>query len=1263
MKRDRGNERRVADESLGGLSIDELAVEEIAMTSVGGVARVRAGAGEFLVREGDRLANGEVEAIDFFTPAIAWARFRRRVSSPPGVPYRPIVWLLAGERKKSVRPSSGVEEPANLAIGESWVSRLEVHRLDEERFLWNGFPPWTWGLTVEAAPRLFIQLFQEPEPRAPSELLETVVDLVEGGGGETLIGTEPGFGDVYFRFTSRESIVRAVAGELGVAAPPLPPPVPPPVFGPVGVMTDVSLFESAEAGPAAARPEAANADIETIEALLAMDEANPEMYLSYDPARRRDPFRDLSARRWEETPDEGWRPRGVAGLLIDDLEVEGLFMTPGGPVAEVSAFGDRSSRDTFALREGRQLWDGDVVRIDFGQGGVVFKQAVMDPAALRPFREVVKTVDPQWIGSPEGCSPEEGFPAAGVPAAGAPGVPRLTMTPATASGARRKVIDPVELSTVNEILALEEVVLNQPAIYDYDPAGRRDPLRPPPNAVLPRAEEPTAETVPSALAELTCGRLTQGAADDLLQVLERASQRLERYLWDRRLAQGTSGHQGAWARRYLADVERAASQDLARLFGDELSHLESIRAALDPPPVEMFALLGDLNLIAGRLPAAAKSYGIAERISPAYEPLCGRLYDGKLYGAESFRAFEPGGGSGWHSLTGYLLAWDLDSQRVQERYLLPDLPEAFAAEGEALEISITGADSVRLVGGRLEPQARVLADLFTRPAAIWNSVIPAMNFVALGYRDLGSPFAVRQRIEDWLPVTLPELEKALRAAADRDPTQPWHAFWLGQTLWAQGRFEEAETLWQDVWGGAPKVTPYYELLWMAAFHETYGQPEWADRGFDHALEARRGLGAPIFSSRPVERGINAAASWLGAGLRGDSERRYLWWRRQRQISGQAAGDAFSAALWADFFERRGDRQGYRSAIVELERARAYPFDPKTASAWLDYSLYLTVAAAAMLFAQLAVLGGRLVCRLKLRRLKLRRLKLRRLKWRGRAVPVIALRSGRDLLIALLALYVALSLSVLAASHVVYLRTLPFEPGDVVSGEQGAAEKGQATYEERFCLTGTDLLRAWLTTGVVRPATAGHGPLIARVQELRSRSAMMKTLLVAAAIAAMFVVALPAGVLLAWRRARDLVTRWIPGASLVRAGARLRGYLAFGLFVFAMVPLTWLASARAWGAVPAPGLVSANFLLHPGLQEPLLPPSAPDKRPMGASGGVGGRSDFERLHTESFASLLWSYPASGLFWSLVACALATSLLAHGIRLRQLGSATRRHLPTA
>lgn len=109
---------------------------------------------------------------------------------------------------------------------------------------------------------------------------------------------------------------------------------------------------------------------------------------SYDPGNRRDPFKSLLAGP-ERTEIRGPRPEGIPGLLIDEIDLKGIWKTGKGYVAQVVA---TNQKKTYLLKEGDQLYDGDVVSISHSE--VVFKQIVQDPTALKPFREVVKSLNP-----------------------------------------------------------------------------------------------------------------------------------------------------------------------------------------------------------------------------------------------------------------------------------------------------------------------------------------------------------------------------------------------------------------------------------------------------------------------------------------------------------------------------------------------------------------------------------------------------------------------------------------------------------------------------------------------------------------------------------------------------------------------------------------------------------------------------------------------------------------------------------------------------
>ncbi len=137
--------------------------------------------------------------------------------------------------------------------------------------------------------------------------------------------------------------------------------------------------------------ETSETDLAAIESLLLQDESamvDPESSSS-DPETRRDPFRSLVETREAPAETTSERPEGRAGLLIDEILVEGVFELPDGPVAQVQSAREETS---YLLRPGDQLWDGDVISITLRE--VVFKQVVDDPTALKPFREVVKRLNP-----------------------------------------------------------------------------------------------------------------------------------------------------------------------------------------------------------------------------------------------------------------------------------------------------------------------------------------------------------------------------------------------------------------------------------------------------------------------------------------------------------------------------------------------------------------------------------------------------------------------------------------------------------------------------------------------------------------------------------------------------------------------------------------------------------------------------------------------------------------------------------------------------
>ncbi len=168
------------------------------------------------------------------------------------------------------------------------------------------------------------------------------------------------------------------------------------VAGPTAGRAQQPAAAPAAAGPAdkppadtAGAPAAPEGGANTIDQILEGEEdvLQGNGY-TYDPGTRRDPFKSLLVAQ-DKAKVSGPRPQGIPGLLIDEIDVTGIFHTSKGWVAQVQAGNKEKS---YLIKDGDQLFDGDVVSITRGE--VVFKQIVNDPTALKPFREVVKKLNP-----------------------------------------------------------------------------------------------------------------------------------------------------------------------------------------------------------------------------------------------------------------------------------------------------------------------------------------------------------------------------------------------------------------------------------------------------------------------------------------------------------------------------------------------------------------------------------------------------------------------------------------------------------------------------------------------------------------------------------------------------------------------------------------------------------------------------------------------------------------------------------------------------
>ena len=154
--------------------------------------------------------------------------------------------------------------------------------------------------------------------------------------------------------------------------------------GAVAAGVEARAADPAPAAPAAdasaskAAGETINRIMEDSEAVLA------GRGFTYDPAGRRDPFRSLVDPL--NMPAHGPRPRGIAGMLISEVDLVGIVQKG----KEAVAFFNGSDNKGYFLHVGDTLFDGKIIRIDRASGTVMFRQDVNDPRSIKPYRDVTK---------------------------------------------------------------------------------------------------------------------------------------------------------------------------------------------------------------------------------------------------------------------------------------------------------------------------------------------------------------------------------------------------------------------------------------------------------------------------------------------------------------------------------------------------------------------------------------------------------------------------------------------------------------------------------------------------------------------------------------------------------------------------------------------------------------------------------------------------------------------------------------------------------
>jgi len=144
-----------------------------------------------------------------------------------------------------------------------------------------------------------------------------------------------------------------------------------------------ALVFAVSAGPVAAQQTAPAPTPPADTPKITDQDFTPSVY-TYEVGGRRDPFRSLLVRNPSEK--ERVRPPGLAGVMVDELELQGTIKVRQGWVAMMRGPDNKSH----LIRKGTTLFDGEVT--DVSATEVTFRQNVNDPTNPKPFREVVKAL-------------------------------------------------------------------------------------------------------------------------------------------------------------------------------------------------------------------------------------------------------------------------------------------------------------------------------------------------------------------------------------------------------------------------------------------------------------------------------------------------------------------------------------------------------------------------------------------------------------------------------------------------------------------------------------------------------------------------------------------------------------------------------------------------------------------------------------------------------------------------------------------------------
>jgi serine/threonine protein kinase/tetratricopeptide (TPR) repeat protein len=389
--------------------------------------------------------------------------------------------------------------------------------------------------------------------------------------------------------------------------------------------------------------------------------------------------------------------------------------------------------------------------------------------------------------------------------------------------------------------------------------------------------------------------------------------------------------------------------------------LEAVDEALraEPAHAGALAMRADLLMIAGHVADAAAAYQKAAAVGQPYVTTRGFFMSGLLYVIESYRSIRYG-----EHDTLYLLALDPTSLKVRDRLLLPGNARRFAVDGKRVTITCqsgrarSDTTDMTFVDGKLDRPVWLTPRFDLRTFSLKAGRLAAANFMS-DFESRGSGPAVHlskgTTVNPDAPGSLEQLEAELRKEIDRDPTQPWHRFFLLMTLRNMGRTAESNDEFEALMRGEYPAIPYYEFGQMTTFLERMGEASLADRMYAKALQQRKRVLFPVSFATSYERIYAARFVTLSQA---DPKRKYLMLQRARALTGFILeGEDVASRLWSRWLHLHGDDAASRKEAAEARVLGAQRFNFLALGTRLDLAVTFLIAAA---FAYIVVLIGSVV---------------------------------------------------------------------------------------------------------------------------------------------------------------------------------------------------------------------------------------------------------------------------------------------------------------